>query len=359
MNESLLTQKLLNLTQYFLPLDIIRLLFERSRREKRVLVTTSKSLLSRKDCPPGTFLINPSTVPELERSLVNLFLLHGVRLQPDKFLTRCMVCNGNIVEVLDENEKTVIFSECGAPNLSDEVENVYRCDGCAQGYWWSNEPQSTATRVKDAAIHLLRICTRGGVPVEGDLDFFEYDDSKEDKLIGAEVQVKLQEQGGVNEVIHWLKNPNLSNPFVFRSAYGDQSSKSKDELIPFTNVTSGFVGLLDYILYEEKSLVQTGRLRVPKSFTDLNHEGLHNGHLLPSNRWPSDHLCVGASFQFDCRKDEPSTANPSATAIPSAFVPEHLTPQVGCNCGCVPKVLSLFQMAELRKQSKLKQLKDK
>lgn len=270
-----------------------------------------------------------------------------------------MVCNGNIVEVLDENEKTVIFSECGAPNLSDEVENVYRCDGCAQGYWWSNEPQSTATRVKDAAIHLLRLCTRGGVPVEGDLDFFDYDDSEEDKSIGAKVQANMRKLGGVKEVMHWLKDPCLSNPFALCSAYGDQNSNLKCELIPFTNVTSGFVGLLDYIFYEDKSLVQISRLRVPKSFADLNREGLHNGHLLPSSCWPSDHLCLGASFRLDFRKVDRSTASLNSTAIPSAFVPEHLSPQVGCSCGCVPKVLSLFQMAELRKQSKIRQMKDK
>ena len=333
----------------------IKLLFERSRQEKRVLVTTSKSLMSRKDCPPGTFLISPSTVAELEHSFVNLLLLTGVRLQPSKFLTRCMVCNGNIIEVLVANEKSEIFSECGAPNLSGEVENVYRCDGCRQGYWWSNEPQSTATRVKDAAIHLLRICTRGGVPVDGDLDFFEYDGSEEDRVIGTEMQTNMQKDGGVNEVINWLKNPNLSNPFVLRSAYGDHNLNYAGELIPFSNVTSGFVGLLDYILYEEKSLRQIGRLHIPKSFNDLNREGLHNGHLLPSNCWPSDHLCLGATFEL---KQDRSAVYPNITAIPSAFIPEHLSPQVGCNCGCVPKVLSLFQMAELRKQSKLRQMKD-
>ena len=50
----------------------------------------------------------------------------------------------------------------------------------------------------------------------------------------------------------------------------------------------------------------------------------------------------------------------NSTPIQSAYVPEgvkHLSPNFGCDCGCVPAIPSLFQMAELRKQAKLAKLK--
>lgn len=39
--------------------------------------------------------------------------------------------------------------------------------------------------------------------------------------------------------------------------------------------------------------------------------------------------------------------SPSPATLPTAHAPK-------CDCGCVPNVLSLFEMAELRKQARLK-----
>jgi hypothetical protein len=131
-------------------------------------------------------------------------------------------------------------------------------------------------------------------------------------------------------------------------------------MLPFTNVTSDFVGALDYILFEPNTLQQVGRLEIPTDFRTLNTKEVTNGHLLPSDEWPSDHLCIGSqfllkTFHVEYKSNPGSIAN---SGIPSAYVPEgmlnHMSPNLGCNCGCVPKILSLFQMAELRKQAKLK-----
>jgi len=224
----------------------------------------------------------------------------------------------------------------------------------------------------------------------------------------------------------WLKNGELQNPFSLRSAYAlELEGKVNGERLPFTNVTSGFVGALDYILYEQEdsSLKQIGRLEIPTDFRSLNIEGVANGHLLPSDLWPSDHLCIGAKFSLaphrihsiqenqtqDYQTSIPSTYIPEGmskhmmtlnvknlkgtnknqtieTNIPSTYIPEgmselmttfnvqdtdgakqkqttktnssdtpkHTTPQLDCKCGCVPPIPSLFEMAELRKQARLK-----
>lgn len=314
----------------------------------------------------GTYLVNPSTTKSLEEALVNLLLLHGVTLYPDEFLTRCVVCNGTIVEVFDRAEQKAIFVEYGSPDLMEELDHVYKCSSCGQGYWWSSSPNSSASRVKDACTHLLKLCLRGGVKVEGQPDFFSHVNYEEEREKGRIEQMKnlssgeKYHHGAVEEVLGWLKAENLRSPFDLKSSYAtERDGKIDGELLPFTNVTSDFVGALDYIFYEKKKLQQLGRLAVPKTFTKLNSDCELNGHLLPSKYWPSDHLCIGAKFSF------PGSfpTNKGNTQIASAFMPPdistHLSPQFGCDCGCVPKVLSLFQMAELRKQAKLKMAAEK
>ena len=336
---------------------LFRILFEICRRERRNLVTTSKTLMKRKDCPPGAYLVIPSTLKALEETLVNLLLLHGLTLYPEKFLTRCVVCNGQIIEVFERSEQKKIFEEFGYPDLGQDLDHVYKCDTCGQGYWWSSSPTSSASRVKDSCTHLLKLCLQGGVDVQGQPDFFAHVDYEAERKRGKEnlnaqsSEGHTRSQGGVVEVVGWLKDQKLSNPFDLKSAYAAHDN-GNDEVLPFTNVTSDFVGALDYIFFEEEKLKQIGRLAIPTNFKTLNTDMVAQGHLLPSKDWPSDHLCIGSQFSLKTHRTK------SETNIPSAFVPKgfesHFSPQLGCACGCVPKILSMFQMAELRKQAKLK-----
>ena len=390
---------------------------------------------------------------KLEDTLVKLLLLHGITLYPKKFLTRCVVCNGKIVEVFDREDQKEIFDTYASPDLGEELDHVYKCKECGQGYWWSSSPTSSASRVKDACTRLLKLCLRGGVHIEGQPEFFKHVDYDAERRLGEKERSSNGETNlnGIEEVLGWLKNCRLRSPFCLRSSYAsDAEEEVNGELLPFTNVTSDFVGALDYILFEKDALQQVGRLEIPTNFKTLNTNGLQNGHLLPSDEWPSDHLCIGAKFALKIYNVEnisnrlpltvPKTSIPSAyvpegvtlkpitasktsipsayvpegvtlepitasktsipsayvpegvtlelitaskTSIPSAYVPEgvtlepssrtsilnayaaegvtedmvkHVTPQLGCECGCVPKVLSLFQMAELRKQVRLKKM---
>lgn len=344
-------------------------LFEKCKKEKRTLITTSKTLLQRKGCPPGTYLVNPRTTADLEASLVHLLLLHSVKLQPRKFLTRCVVCNGTINEIHNASEKTSVFKEYGFPGFDEDLD-VYRCNKCGQGYWWSDSPQSSASRVKDSAAHLLRTCVRGGVPTEGDLNFFDFVDVNEERKFGEMERSKLSSHsnggGGIDEVMSWLQNDNLSHGFNFRSAYASETRDGTKvnvdgELLPFTNVTSDFVGALDYIFFEEEILEQKGRLFVPRDFKSLNTKQLTNGHLLPSNVWPSDHLAIGAKFLLKNSSreekvvmDDKEKKEVMVNEETSDIVSKHTKPVLDCGCGCVPPILSLFQMAELRKQAREK-----
>lgn len=304
--------------------------------------------------------MNPTrTIADLEASLVHLLLLHSVTLEPHKFLTRCVVCNGTIIEVNDALEKKAVFVEFGYPGFDEDLD-VYRCNKCGQGYWWSDAPQSSASRVKDAAGHLLRTCVRGGVPTEGNLDFFDFIDVDQERRLG-EQERRNEVSGGIDEVITWLRDKNLHHDFNFQSAYASTPNEGEGEIYPFTNVTFDFVGALDYIFFERTAFEQNGRLFIPLNFRTLNSKQLTNGHLLPSDIWPSDHLAIGAKLTLPLpttdsveKHREMDGEKVQATDKDEIIsIEKHISPQLGCSCGCVPPILSLLQMAELRKQARL------
>ena len=401
-------------------------IFDRCRDERRTLVTTSPRLMERRDCPASAYCISPpflQSVQTLECCLMHMLLTHGVVLEPSTFLGRCVVCNGSIVEVHGDDEKYRILTGHKAPaELIQDGLDVYECDGCQQGYWWNDKPTSSASRVKNSAAHLFELCLRAGVPFRGPHEtLFDHLDVHglrqqgwNDTTPGSEL---LQEN---LDVVDWLKQEHLTAPFALESAYCRQTRNADGqwmvmgESIPFSNVTFGFVSVLDYIFYEKTSSLQlSDRLYVPTSFPELTdgRTQLRNAHLLPSDVWPSDHLAIGARFTLkdppiendqasshpptSSESTTPSTAAPTKTASPktNGITPASVLdlqfcsptatskdtsfsgslssssiagPAVAftaptttiashpsrCPCGCVPPIPSLFEMAAMRQRAK-------
>lgn len=282
------------------------MVLERCREERRTLITTSNRLLQRKDCPSSAYCIGPAGLRNLEAALAQMLVTHGVMLEPSKFLSRCVVCNGIIVSVKDTSQAKSILIAYEAPeNLIHDAEGnsleVFQCDGCRQPYWWCDIPTSSASRVKMTATRLLEICLRTGVPYTGSLGIFDHVPVDTLKAVGW--NSRETETGNPNlhprlDVIKWLKCENMECPFTLESAYAEKDSNLNvlGELLPFTNVTDDFVDTLDYILFDASKLKLTHRLNVPRSLHDLNPSSIARGHLLPSNVWPSDHLAVGSRF---------------------------------------------------------------
>mmetsp|Transcript_20014 Transcript_20014/g.49801 ORF Transcript_20014/g.49801 Transcript_20014/m.49801 type:complete len:745 (+) Transcript_20014:272-2506(+) len=272
-------------------------IFKRCKDEGRSLVTTASKLLHRKDCPPGTYLLDTKSLLNLESAIVHLLLSHGVKLEPSRILTRCVVCNGSIEPVHDEGRRKDIFKTYQAPDeVEAEVLDVYQCNHCLQGYWWCEKPTSSASRVKCQAARLLELCIRGGVPIEGDMGMFQHIDvekimtSRDEHIIDKSLEDQL-------DVVRWLQVENLENPLSkMASAYA--LKQTLNESLPFTNVTFDFVGSLDYILYQTHTMEVIDLLYVPKTFNELNDLEIANGHLLPSYDWPSDHLAIGCRISF-------------------------------------------------------------
>ena len=340
-------------------------LFDHCKDEQRTLITTSKNLLLRKDCPPGAYLIDPKSTSHLEKALILLLRTHGVELSPRTFLTRCVVCNGHIKRLYSDEEKVAVFVEQGGPRRSIEAvkENteVFRCDTCGQGYWWDDAPSSSGSRVFSQATKLFRLCLQAGVGLK---DEDVSDEKKRTAAMGAfsfvDVAKERQNEDSIlnnsNElvVVEWLREKQLNNPFILRSAYAKIGAVNGESL-PFTNVTKEFVGGLDYIFFEPSNFEQVCKLNVPTTFRQMNSSGLNQGHLIPSDIWPSDHIAVGARLRLrsnekEINKTVPANSSSSDTnngTSKTSLPPKH---DLKCGCGCVPNILSLFEMAELRKK---------
>lgn len=360
------------------------ILFERARAEGRALVTTSTRLMQRSDCPPGTYLISPQSLPNLEVTLVHLLLTHGVALDPTSFLTRCVVCNGHIASVEHVDHKERILKTYDAPTEGVEDMDVFECEGCQQGYWWSDRPNSSASRIKGTTTNLFELCLQAGVPLhdENELGFFDYVNVEAQRSKGWDNGRKGSEILRQDlQVLEWLKNQDLRSPFgAFASAYayaGGDEEASDGESLPFTNVTDDFVDVLDYIWYDPRKLKLDSLLWVPQSFVVLNESKLPNGHVLPSDVFPSDHLAIGARLLFnhaaaiksDWARDTSdtkvnveslSTGLPKPISSPQDIMQTltfaNATHSPRCDCGCVPAIPSLFEMAELRRQARLKKM---
>ena len=278
----------------------------------------------------------------MEESLVQLLSLHGVILYPSQFLSKCVVCNGSIQTQEDDEKKREIFQShgCSFTTTPNDLMNleVFQCTTCQQGYWWSDNPNSSASRVKVTAIYLFQQCLQGGIPYhfntpneeEQFCDFWGMDMKKQSTSISSPPQstttttttttTSIQQQsenhnhddeedeyrikGGIDEVMSWLKDPKLHHELELQSTYNINNNND----LPFTNVTYDFIGTLDYIFFEKNQFNLIGRFHVPTTLKELNNNQYRpGGHLLPSDIWPSDHLAIGAYIQLKNRQTTTTT----------------------------------------------------
>jgi hypothetical protein len=163
--------------------------------------------------------------------------------------------------------------------------------------WWCDRPTSSASRVKGQATRLFEMCLRDGVEIQVPLSMFDSVDLRRpERKKGLDKGFDLE----THQILDWLKQESLQCPVQLESSYAflkDGNGAVLGECKPFTNVTSDFVGFLDYKLFESPKFELCGRLFLPGSFNDLkNGRVTQNGRRSPSSSWPSEprketHLC--------------------------------------------------------------------
>ena len=118
-------------------------IFGRARREKRVILTTSKTMRERTACPPS-FLVSTQN---LEQGLVEVIREHGLTLDQDKFLTVCGKCGGEIESCAHDDPRITGKSTIVPPPGKD----LFCCVDCGQPYWWSENENSSPARAMKMA----------------------------------------------------------------------------------------------------------------------------------------------------------------------------------------------------------------
>ncbi|EJF10453.1 Mut7-C RNAse domain-containing protein [Pontibacter sp. BAB1700] len=101
--------------------ELVRLAYE----EQRILLTRDVNLLKHKAIPAGYWLRSQQTEEQLQEVISRYKLAD--QLRP---FTRCMVCNGHIVQV----EKQEVLEQV-PPKTRLYFEEFYQCQQCRRVYW--------------------------------------------------------------------------------------------------------------------------------------------------------------------------------------------------------------------------------
>jgi uncharacterized protein with PIN domain len=96
--------------------------FDTARAENRVILTTKKKMQMMASCPESFYVEQP-----LEQSLVQIFQIYGLKLDPSKFCTLCGKCGKNV-------EPCSINDERLGNKLSfiPDDKELFICTGCNQ-----------------------------------------------------------------------------------------------------------------------------------------------------------------------------------------------------------------------------------
>jgi mRNA deadenylase 3'-5' endonuclease subunit Ccr4/uncharacterized protein with PIN domain len=241
---------------------------DRSKREGRVLLTSSKNLAQRRACSAvDTLLLDTSRTAE--EQLADVCRLYRLSPRPEALLTRCVKCNGGIHEVNSEEERTVLIEMDIVPDIRSVIEKkteLYACSKCHQPYWWPESASSNASRALQKAKDLQTLAELA---------------AKEAPLGVDELALSEQVMGMISDLdlaFKVLRGDPLTQPLSLKSAYAAEALA--------TNITVGFIGQLDYILTESARVLAIAKLPA------VSHE--IRSPYLPDRCWPSDHLCLVA-----------------------------------------------------------------
>lgn len=124
-------------------------IFQQCATEQSILLSSSKSLLSRRNCPPSHY-VSPLHLPH---ALIYLYYTYpSLPLSRSQFLTICSKC-GNKIEECQRDDDRITTSYL--PN----DRQIYICSHCHQTYWWNERINSTPARAMVLAKSLYAAIT--------------------------------------------------------------------------------------------------------------------------------------------------------------------------------------------------------
>ncbi len=108
--------------------------------ENRIALTRDVPLTERRDLPDA-LLIRSDRLMEQVREVLDYI---GEAVAPDRFLTRCVVCNS----VLESISKDAVRDEV-PPYVFRTQQHFKRCPGCGRIYWGGTHREHILERLRD------------------------------------------------------------------------------------------------------------------------------------------------------------------------------------------------------------------
>lgn len=245
-------------------------LFHRARIEQRILLTTSKSMLKRNNCPETYFVRNPGSSNDLKETLAALLNYYDVALDRSRVFKMCGKCGDSVVRT-DANDRRL---RMGGQFVPTDCE-IFICSGCHKVYWYSERSEASSSK----ALSLARSLT----------EYVEASRSNSSScaILKTERTKRKTDQESVVQTCRkqWLR---------FQSAFATVHDREPQH----TNVNGAFRGVLDYIFV-------AGGVKVIKAaiysrlLMDTESSAEKEVDLFPNTKWPSDHFLLRADVLLE------------------------------------------------------------
>ncbi|KAJ1454601.1 Mut7-C RNAse domain-containing protein [Pelagophyceae sp. CCMP2097] len=249
-------------------------LVARAKAGGRLLVTSSRTLVARRECAALPCAFIPSMM-DADAAFAHVICAAQIDVDGSRALSRCVLCNGAI-RVL--GAAAAAAARVGAAVPQDAATALSECSGCGQRFWFNDDGDSSAARAQQLADRLVRVA------IQARADAGAAADDGSDALL----------RGLAAGARHGLG---------LRSAHPVGGGVS--------NYCPDFHGQLDYVLYSRATWALARRRRLP---TTAELRAALRGAFLPTCEWPSDHVAV----VVDLAPTEAPTESTDAAALGDA-----------------------------------------
>lgn len=257
------------------------ILFEQAREQRRVIVTTSTSMLRRSTCPE-VFVVRPSS-ESLESQISKLLNFYNVELNESSFLSICGKCGGAI-------------ESCEADDCRLEGKAIprdrpmYVCIKCFQAYWNGDSDSAVSARALQRARTLFAYVQAERMQNQQSRETSRQHTTRSRNSQCSKLADNLPEMKQDRRIVLRSSGTPRSNRELSRKEwlrYTSALMESNEQEPEYTNVNGTFRGTLDYIFV-------AGSCVVSSSMVVSGTSGCKQRKSFPNIDWPSDHMMLHA-----------------------------------------------------------------
>jgi mRNA deadenylase 3'-5' endonuclease subunit Ccr4/uncharacterized protein with PIN domain len=300
------------------PINNFLPLFSLARSECRIILTSSRKLTERANCPLCFYV----KTTNFEAALAEIVRTFEVEISEHSLLTVCGKCGGKITKSTREKIRAAFEKQY----LPDDDRPLFQCVECQQPYWWNERVDSSPARAMRVASRLHSIIKKDdeGEEIEGKSasmpssvyatgltdqerelrnDFLTSETSEKDQH-SADLDKMFEVRDAAivdqDEHEHTEKEEEVKaeESIPLKSAY----VMANEEEATMTNWSGDFKGCLDYVFLSKNDFRVHSSGVVPRF--DGEGESKEFPYAIesyagsPSILWPSDHFIMYADVEL-------------------------------------------------------------